>query len=124
MCSVPDFLPIGECLPIEIGRLITLHFDTASAGLKPGLAPEFRRAVNVECVPSSMLRHAYHVADHLGCGQTRDQTIFGNLEGEILAALVCIDACPTAWTAFFRLIGHHVVFATDTIGDCVVIDPG
>ena len=90
MCSVPGFLPIGECLPIEIGRLITLDFDTARAGLKPGLAPEFHGAADVKRLPLPMLRHADHVADHLGGGQPRDQAIFGDLEGEILAPLICV----------------------------------
>ncbi len=122
MCSVPGFLPISECLPIEIGRLIALDFDTASAGLKPGLAPEFHGAADLERLPLPMLRNADHVADHLRCGQTRDQTIFGDVEGEILAALVGIEALPAAWTIFSNLIGHHIIFATDTIGERVVID--
>src|SRR5258708_35606008 len=104
MCSVPGFLPISECLPIEIGRLIALDFDTASAGLKPGLAPEFRRAAGVEGVPLPMLRHADHVADHLRCGQTRGQPISGDVEREILAALVGTHALPADSSILFSLL--------------------
>jgi hypothetical protein len=63
-----------------------------------------------------MLRNADHVADHLGRRETRDQTVVRDLEGEILAALVGIKPRLAVWPIFSGLIGHHIIFAPDTIG--------
>jgi hypothetical protein len=69
-----------------------------------------------------MLRNADHVADHLGCGQPRDQTIFGNLEGEVFAPFIRVKSRLAVWSIFTGFIGHHVILATDTIGKRIVID--
>ena len=37
--SVPRVSPIGERLPVEIGRLIALYLHSARAGLEPRFAP-------------------------------------------------------------------------------------
>ncbi|GAA0033905.1 hypothetical protein BROWWM01_80370 [Bradyrhizobium ottawaense] len=122
MCSVQGFLPIGECLPIENSRLITLDFDTARAGFKPGLAPEFHGAADVESVPLSMLRYIDHVADDLGGGQPRDQPIFCDLECEILAPFIRVQPRFAVRPFFAGLVGHYIVFAADTIRQWVVLD--
>ncbi len=91
-CSVPDGLPISQRLPIEISRLIPLHFDSAGTSLKPDLASEFRGAADVKCLPLAMLCHADHVPDYFRCGQPGDQSIFRDFEGQILATFVGIEA--------------------------------
>ncbi|HBY27787.1 MAG TPA: hypothetical protein DEH75_14805 [Bradyrhizobium sp.] len=69
-----------------------------------------------------MLRHADHVADHFGRRQTRDQAVVGDLESEILAALVGIKPRLAGWPIFSGLIGHHIIFAPDTIGQRIATD--
>ena len=76
----------------------------------------------MESVPLPMLRHAHHVADHLRCSQTRDQTIFGDLEGEILAPLISVKPRLPVRSILSGLIRHHVIFAADAIGERIVVD--
>jgi hypothetical protein len=115
-------LPICERLPIEIGRLIAPDFQPSRACLKPGLAPELHGAAHVECLPLPMLRDADHVTDDLNGGQPRDQAIFGDLEGEVLAELIRVQPGFAVWLIFSGLVGHYIVFAADTIRQRVLLD--
>ena len=76
----------------------------------------------MKCVPLPMLRDADHVADHLSCGEARDQAVFCDLEGEILAPLIRVQPRFAVWPIFSGLVGHHIIFAADTIRERIVID--
>ena len=116
MRTVPDFLPVGERLPVEFARLITPHLHAARAGLEPRLTTEFHGATDLERRPLPMLRHADHVADHLDRRETRDQAVVGDLEGEILALIVGIKPGLAVCPFFAGLVDHNVILAADAIG--------
>ena len=122
MRPVPHLLPIGKRLPVEFGRLIALDLDSSRASFKPRLATEVRGTADLQSLPLPMLCHADHVADHFGGGQTRDQPIFHDLEGEILAPFICVKPRLSVCSIFSKHICHHIIFATDTVREPIVRD--
>ena len=91
MRSVPDFFPIRQRLPVEIGLAHTpvLRFPRAPASSQA--SRRIYGAPDVKCLPMPMLCHADHVADYFGGGQPSDQAIDRDFEREVLAAFIRIQ---------------------------------